>query len=203
MDNSETFRILTVCTGNICRSPVAERLLQKGLDDLHPGKFLVSSAGTSALVGRAMQPLSAEIVQAHGGNSEGFAARQLNPALIREADLILALTTEHRTQILHMAPAAMKRTFTIRELGRMLTYLGTSSPPSTSPIQAAESWRTLATSAASVRHLTVAHGPLDNDVVDPYRQDASVYKEMELQLLPALGVISSFAGISSTKPANS
>ncbi|MEO8284563.1 MAG: hypothetical protein ABI568_14370, partial [Pseudarthrobacter sp.] len=54
-------RILTVCTGNICRSPVAERLLQAGLEQVKPGAFRVRSAGTRAMVGDPVQPLSARI----------------------------------------------------------------------------------------------------------------------------------------------
>lgn len=190
MENSESFRILTVCTGNICRSPVAERLLQKGLDGLHPGKFQISSAGTSALVGQAMQPLSAEIVRAHGGNSEEFAARQLNAALVREADLILALTAEHRTQTLRLVPAAMKRTFTLRELGRMLEHLASTGPTTGDSVGR---WQGLAAAASAVRHLTLAEDVTDNDVVDPYRQDASVYRQMEMQLIPALNAIFSYS----------
>src|SRR6476620_12469959 len=70
-------RILTVCTGNICRSPVAERLLQAGLDRMKPGAFEVESAGTRAMVGQPVQPSSADIIRSYGGTPEGFAARQL------------------------------------------------------------------------------------------------------------------------------
>ncbi|MEE2567924.1 low molecular weight phosphatase family protein [Pseudarthrobacter sp. J64] len=192
MRNSETFRILTVCTGNICRSPVAERLLQKGLDDLHPGKFIVSSAGTSALVGQPMQPHSAEIVRARGGSADGFAARQLSAPMVREADLVLALTAGHRTQILQLAPVALRRTFTIREFARMLDHLAQTPNPEESMEDILAAWRSLPSAAGSVRHLTLASTPLDDDVVDPYRQDASVYEQMAHQLLPALNAVTHF-----------
>ena len=82
-------RILTVCTGNICRSPVAERLLQAGLDQVLPGGFEVRSAGTRAMVGSPIQPLSAEIVNMYGGTDKGFAARQLTPKILRDTDIVL------------------------------------------------------------------------------------------------------------------
>lgn len=93
-------RILTVCTGNICRSPVAERLLQAGLDQAVPGGFVVTSAGTRALVGEPIQPPSADIVRTFGGNAEGFAARQLTSKILRGVDLVLTMTSGHRGEVL-------------------------------------------------------------------------------------------------------
>ena len=69
MESPSPVRILTVCTGNICRSPVAERLLQAGLDQVLPGGFEVPSAGTRAMVGDPIQPLSADIVRTFGGTA--------------------------------------------------------------------------------------------------------------------------------------
>ncbi|HSU48194.1 MAG TPA: low molecular weight phosphatase family protein, partial [Arthrobacter sp.] len=123
MDTSAPVRILTVCTGNICRSPVAERLLQAGLDQVVPGGFQVASAGTRALVGEPMQPISADIVRTFGGNPEGFAARQLTPKILRGVDLVLTMTSGHRGEVLQLDASLLKRTFTIREFARMLDVL--------------------------------------------------------------------------------
>ncbi len=60
--------------------PVAERLLQTGLNQVSPGSFEVRSAGTRAMVGEPIQPpLSARIISTFRGNPDGFAARQLTP----------------------------------------------------------------------------------------------------------------------------
>ncbi|UUL77294.1 low molecular weight phosphatase family protein [Pseudarthrobacter sp. Fe7] len=123
MDTSAPVRILTVCTGNICRSPVAERLLQAGLDQVVPGGFEVASAGTRALVGEPMQPISADIVRTFGGDPEGFAARQLTPKILRGVDLVLTMTAGHRGEVLQLDASLLKRTFTIREFARMLDVL--------------------------------------------------------------------------------
>ncbi|BCW79920.1 low molecular weight phosphatase family protein [Pseudarthrobacter sp902506025] len=123
MDTSAPVRILTVCTGNICRSPVAERLLQAGLDQVVPGGFQVASAGTRALVGEPMQPISADIVRTFGGDPEGFAARQLTPKILRGVDLVLTMTSGHRGEVLQLDASLLKRTFTIREFARMLDVL--------------------------------------------------------------------------------
>jgi len=209
LDTSTPVRILTVCTGNICRSPVAERLLQAGLDQAVPGGFQVSSAGTRALVGEPMQPLSAEIVRTFGGDPEGFAARQLTPKILRGVDLVLTMTSGHRGEVLQLDASLLKRTFTIREFARMLDVLdqredrqrtagADSQPAAVVPSQDTGSdvegglaanaalWRGLPARAAGVRHLSLPADSADNDIVDPYRRAPEVYREMEDQLAPAI-----------------
>ena len=102
---------------------MAERLLQAGLDQVVPGGFQVSSAGTRALVGEPMQPISADIVRTFGGDPEGFAARQLTPRILRGVDLVLTMTSGHRGEVLQLDASLLKRTFTIREFARMLDVL--------------------------------------------------------------------------------
>ena len=204
MDTSTAVRILTVCTGNICRSPVAERLLQAGLDQVVPGGFQVASAGTRALVGEPMQPISADIVRTFGGNPEGFAARQLTPKILRGVDLVLTMTSGHRGEVLQLDASLLKRTFTIREFARMLDVLAQRAAAAADggPTAVASSadaadddarlaanaalWRGLPARAAGVRHLSLPADSAENDIVDPYRRAPEVYREMEDQLAPAI-----------------
>ena len=123
MESPTPIRILTVCTGNICRSPVAERLLQAGLDQVLPGGFEVRSAGTRAMVGGPIQPLSADIVRMYGGTDKAFAARQLTARILRDTDIVLTMTSKHRGEVLQLDASLLKRTFTIREFARMLEAL--------------------------------------------------------------------------------
>lgn len=102
---------------------MAERLLQAGLDQVVPGGFQVASAGTRALVGEPMQPISADIVRTFGGDPEGFAARQLTPKILRGVDLVLTMTSGHRGEVLQLDASLLKRTFTIREFARMVDVL--------------------------------------------------------------------------------
>ncbi|PWJ26127.1 protein-tyrosine phosphatase [Branchiibius hedensis] len=107
--------ILVVCTGNVCRSPYVERLLAAAL----PG-VSVSSAGTMALVGDDIEPrVKAQLLE-RGVNAMGFASRQLQPALAEGADLVITASREHQRKVLRMAPRAMRRTFTLRELADAL-----------------------------------------------------------------------------------
>lgn len=204
MESPAPVRILTVCTGNVCRSPVAERLLQAGLDQVLPGGFEVRSAGTRALVGDPVQPLSADIIHTFGGTSDGFAARQLTGKVLRKVDLVLAMSSAHRGEVLQLDASLLKRTFTIREFARMLDVLQDREGPGVQPgpgmqftgdrINAnTELWRSLPARAASVRHLSLAPEATDNDVIDPYRRSADYYRQMEDELAPAIISILRFA----------
>lgn len=200
VESPRTVKILTICTGNICRSPVAERLLQAGLDQVLPGVFHVRSAGTQAMVGDPIQPSSASIIRSYGGNAEGFVARQLTPAMLREADLVLAMTSKHRGEVTQMDATLLRRTFTIREFARMVTVLDRQDSPSTAEAaDPAGMWRSLPVRAASVRHLALAEHQSANDVADPYRRGEEAYRQMEDELAPAILTILRFARVRAGK----
>ena len=92
-----TFRIVTVCTGNICRSPMAEYALRDALEQAGLGEAAqVSSAGTSAWeVGNPIDPRAGALLRRHGIDSEAHIARQMEDEELREADLVLALDHDH------------------------------------------------------------------------------------------------------------
>ncbi|MBT8159270.1 MULTISPECIES: low molecular weight phosphatase family protein [Arthrobacter] len=195
MDLPRPVRILTVCTGNICRSPVAERLLQAGLDQVLAGGFEVRSAGTRAMVGEPIQPLSADVIQTYGGSPDHFAARQLTQKILREQDLVLTMASSHRGEVLQLDPSLLKRTFTIREFARMVSALE-ERDDDTSSVDHLTFWRDLPARASSVRHLVLAAQASDNDVADPYKQGADAYLRMEDELAPAILRILRFARLS-------
>ncbi|MBT2538250.1 low molecular weight phosphatase family protein [Arthrobacter sp. ISL-69] len=203
MESPTPVRILTICTGNICRSPVAERLLQAGLDQVLPGGFEVRSAGTRAMVGSPIQPLSADIVRMYGGTDKSFAARQLTAKILRETDIVLTMTSKHRGEVLQLDASLLKRTFTIREFARMLEALeerdaagSDSSAEKASSEKASDAgtlWRGLSARLASVRHLALAADSADNEVIDPYKRGPEVYRQMEDELAPAILTILRYA----------
>lgn len=88
-----------VCTGNICRSPMAEGLLSHGLP--HPLRSLVSvqSAGTHGLYGNRAEPYAVRAAAERGADISGHQARILTAAMIRSADLVLAMEQFHIDQI--------------------------------------------------------------------------------------------------------
>ncbi len=122
----DEFRVLFVCTGNICRSPFAEILTRHLLHSRLGGRaaraFEVSSAGVQAVVGSAMHPDSrAELApwNLHGTPAAAFTARQLQPALIERSHLVLGMTPRHRSAVVALCPAALPLTFALREFARL------------------------------------------------------------------------------------
>jgi len=97
--------ILIVCVGNICRSPTAERLLQREL----PHKT-ITSAGIAALVGHAADASAAEVALAHGVSLEGHRAQQLTRSLCQQHDLILVMEQKHIDAVSSIAPEMRGKT---------------------------------------------------------------------------------------------
>ncbi|WP_460501189.1 low molecular weight protein-tyrosine-phosphatase [Dyella jejuensis] len=97
-----------ICIGNICRSPMAEFLFRQQLThrDIH-----VSSAGLGALVGRPMDVHAMEIMKEHGIDAAGHRARQLEPKMLREADLVLAMERDHLAATARLAPEVSGKLF--------------------------------------------------------------------------------------------
>jgi protein-tyrosine phosphatase len=108
-----------VCTANICRSPVAERVLQQRLDDAGHDA-VVTSAG---VMGGVLEPHVDTIkaaVDALDVDITGHRSRRLTTELIRTdgADLVIAMERTHVREIAVLEPTAWPRTFTLRELAR-------------------------------------------------------------------------------------
>ena len=103
-------KILTVCVGNICRSPVAAALLRERLPDHE-----VSSSGIAAVVGHDVDPIAREVAEANGVIVGAHAARQFTREIGEQHDLILVLEGSHKREIERIAPALSGR---VMRLGR-------------------------------------------------------------------------------------
>jgi len=92
-----TYRILTICTGNICRSPLAEYALREAFEQAGLGDQVeVTSAGTSGWeIGNPIDPRAGALLQRHGIASEDHRARQMDDDELRAADLVLTLDHDH------------------------------------------------------------------------------------------------------------
>ena len=196
-------RILIVCTGNICRSPFIERLLQHELDERRPGsgagtpEIIVRSAGTGAMVGSAMDPRAAAQLEAHGGDPSGFSARDLTQALIAESDLVLTATREHRGKVARMSPAAMRRVFTFRDFAHLVAGIDGPAPAGAAAVRMSpRDWvRNVADKAAASRGLKPPLSPDLADIVDPYRREDEVFATMAQQIVePMPSVVRTLVG---------
>jgi protein-tyrosine phosphatase len=109
--------ILCICSGNYCRSPMAEGLLRREIArNGHAGQVVVRSAGTTNYYeGRPPAPLVVQVVKERGGNLNGYHPRQLTPQDIAQADLILAIAQEHVDYIAEHFPEAMPHTLLLSQ----------------------------------------------------------------------------------------
>ncbi len=131
------YRIITVCTGNICRSPMAQLMLTEAFDAGGLGEaVVVDSAGTTSYeAGHPIDPRAARVLSSHRIRSEGHIARILRPEWFRERDLILALDVDHYGWLHEAAPDSetlakirMLRSFDPAVVGRSTLDLGIEDP---------------------------------------------------------------------------
>ncbi|MPZ27714.1 MAG: phosphotyrosine protein phosphatase [Micromonosporaceae bacterium] len=164
------FTVLHVCMGNICRSPMAERLLGTALRPL-AGEKLVSShsAGTGGWhAGEPMHPSAARQVRSRGGDPDGFTARRLRSEHVDAADLVLVATADQQLYVTALRPDAAARTFVLGELGRLLRRVDLAALPPVEPSPDAVHARGVALVAA-LDALRDGAAPLpDDDLDDPW-----------------------------------
>jgi protein-tyrosine phosphatase len=150
-----TFTVLYVCTGNVCRSPMAELLLRSWV---MPGEDLeISSAGTQALVGHGIDRSSASALGQLGIDPSRHRARQFERWMAADADLILTAERAHRDLVMTELPVAFRRTFTMKEFARISRHVGPGAPTD------------VVAEAAALRGFD---GPVPDDVdnmPDPYK----------------------------------
>lgn len=183
------FAVLMVCTGNIGRSPMMERLMRRQIEEAGAaGQFVVASAGTWAQAGHGLEPYASQVLVERGADASGFAATPLTAELVTRADLVLTATREHRSRAVNLAPSAVRRSFTLLELERVVRGVdlrvagqpvhtppggrpsGAEPPPGGRPAQAV-AW------AAQMRGAVPR--PLDesaDDLGDPLGEPVEVYR---------------------------
>ncbi|GGI37264.1 low molecular weight phosphatase family protein [Cnuibacter physcomitrellae] len=180
------FSVLTVCTGNICRSPMAEQILRARLADLPELEF--SSAGTYAGDGDVMPEQAAALSLRHGGDPTSHRARYLTEPILGSADLVLGMSRNHRREIVELLPKKISVTFTLREFARL------SADVTDGEIRhAASMGLTVKASLAEVVALVASRkgqfglvtSAEDDDVVDPYKRSDETYERSAQQLVPA------------------
>ena len=178
------FTVLHVCMGNICRSPMAERLLvlaaglrlakvdpDAELDDL----LRSVSAGTGGWhEGEEMNPPAARQITLRGGSTDGFLARKLTSAQLDEADLILTATADQSDYVHALVPGATARTFVLGHLGRLLRDVEVKSLPPAGTDPATFHARATALVAAADRRRGDTEPLAGDDLDDPWgRGDAT------------------------------
>lgn len=104
--------ILTLCIGNICRSPLAEALLARELP-----QHRVWSAGLSALIGQPADPSTLLIAQEHGMDLSQHRAQQATSIMCQQADMILVMEQSHKAMLEQQFPVVRGKVFRLGQFG--------------------------------------------------------------------------------------
>jgi len=150
-------RILFICTGNMHRSALAERLLAAKIPP--DSTVLPTSAGTKAQPQPGMDPATQEVLRKLGGDGHGFAPQALTTELVTESSLILGLAREHREAAVRLAPSAMRRCFTLKEFVRLASAVDAA--------QTEGGFSEVVAAAATRRGIAGPVPPDQDDIEDP------------------------------------
>lgn len=149
--------VLVVCTANICRSPLAEELLQMHVARLG---LTVRSAGTRALIGHPPIMESVDYLRRRTGVTLEHRGTQLTPQLVQASGVILTMTERQRAEVVRLVPGALRRVFTLRQFVRVAPHL-----PGPAAYQGVDE---LAEAVARCRALAGPPRDGEDDITDPY-----------------------------------
>jgi protein-tyrosine phosphatase len=199
---------VTVCTGNVCRSPLAAALINYWAARADVGgSAKATSGGTRPALGCSMHPEAVALARAHGADAPAHAAHALVLADIRSADLILTAERAHRAAVARLLPRAAPKIYTIREFAALAAALSES--PTAADPTAAETQHgpdrlgapgreseplddPVAGALAALEAISRRRGlgprrkVTDDDIVDPILGGKAAFRTMESQLIPAL-----------------
>ncbi|NEG88764.1 low molecular weight phosphatase family protein [Bifidobacterium aerophilum] len=173
-------KILFVCTGNICRSPMGELLLPRYLND--PG-IVADSAGTRGLDAHAIDPSSAKLMEQAGIDPSTFRSKRITPQLADGADLILCFEPHQRQDISTIAPRASRRTFLLPDFANMCAYCAGQGFITGATRQ--ERLESVIDNASMIRPML----PEPMSIEDPHRKDFPVFQKAYDQICRALTII--------------
>jgi len=158
--------ILILCTGNICRSPMAEALLRERLRERGVDAS-VSSAGLS-FDDRPATDDAIDTAKGYGLDLRAHRSRLLAPELVERADLVLAMERLHAREAIVLADGALSKTFTLKELVRRARAEGHREDD-----ESLDGW--LARVSSGRKAMDLMGESRDDDVADPYLSSAKVY----------------------------
>jgi protein-tyrosine phosphatase len=181
--------ILSVCSGNICRSPLAEGLLKSQLS----AEFSISSAGVIGATGDPVTEQTASLGKRLGVDLSSHRSRYLNEAMIEQADLILTASRSHRRAVVELVPRRVHVTFTLREFARLASQIPEEAVVATVRDNADPRERLLSSIALVTEQrgqTSLVGSTADDDIVDPYRRNESIYQQSADEIVPAVSAVS-------------
>jgi protein-tyrosine phosphatase len=169
--------IVVVCTGNICRSPIAEGALRAVLRERFGDEApTVASMGTAGWAGSRADPFSVSAAAERGVDIGAHRARRTDATELRAAQLVVAMAGEHREELVDVDPALIDTTFTLKEIVRLLEAL----PPQAG--EPADLLHRRVRAAAELRRNGFAGNAMDEDVIDPLGMPAEAFRAVAWEL---------------------
>ena len=146
--------VLFVCTGNTCRSSMAEAIFKDMLKNTKKGKDSINvlSAGISAVEGESASRYAIQVMSEQGIDLTCHRAKLLTLEMVNKADFILTMTSGHKMAVMVMYPNAHGKTFTLKEYARRMNKN------------------------------SINDGYSNLDIPDPYGQSIEVYRQCAKQI---------------------
>lgn len=107
--------ILFVCTGNSCRSIMAEGLMRKRLEELGKTDIVINSAGIAATNGASPTDETVEVMKEAGIDVSDAHSKDIAIGMIDNSDLILVMDDVHKKEVIRRSPEAASKTFLLKE----------------------------------------------------------------------------------------
>ena len=177
--------VLFVCTGNICRSPLAKQMLDQMLlsgsqsnyartNDGRASQVVTDSAGTHAMSGDEMNSGSVRAAELLGFTPQSHTAKQITKELVEWSDLVLTSTEQQRTDVVELHVRANRYTFTLLEFANLAAhYQG---------VEVGIDARL----ADTISHRGMVPQLSVLDIADPYGRDSAAFERMAAQTKTAL-----------------
>jgi protein-tyrosine phosphatase len=184
------FAILFVCHANLCRSPLAEYLARRALDDAFgwaARSIAVASAGTNAYAGWPMHQASATVLAETGADGASFLSRRLEARLLTAADLVLTADRSQRSECAELAPESLGRTFTLRQFARLVTVVPAVPGMVTGPPPGR--LHTLVEQVRAHRHRAPAVPAAEDELADPVGRPVAEFRTCAAAIWQSFGTV--------------
>jgi len=157
-------------------------------------RIMVGSGGLTALVGWPIADHTAALIDRMGGDSRGHSARTLTPDDLTSPSLVLTATRAQRSRLVQMLPRVVQHTFTIRQVGHVLSAAYPDGPRSFPPHASPEARLGKVAELVHVHAGALVGLDEESDIADPFAKREPAHAHAAGRMLPALNLLASWLG---------